>query len=421
MTVLINILLSVLTIVFTPQPSTAHDNEDVQDVMQSLITAYENNDHDAFVDAFPSSYVDYSKLFYYNPKIKPQNNLYFQALDYCKYLLLGKNAFDSKILDKLVVLSKDYRYHFEDVDFSLIYYLRSFINKYDQDTAKYLETKDDAEVISFLRMTFQDYIPCSERRRRILYIQKDLFEYSERLRPLIDVAYKLALIDSAYILDPSEAPSTSDMLTSILMIDDTDSTDLSYDEKELQIKKQLLINAYEHGDHESFVEAFPSSFGAFYHCFISEDKPLYFQRVDYCKYFILGGTGYDSKIIDKLISISNGFHYYLINSHFAVIEFTREYLNKYPQEVAKYLETKDDEEVISFFRMAFQSFIPCDEHEAILIIQTNLSEFSSRLSSLMDKAYIYALIDSANIWDTYYGVCRVNDNYDFESSPYGDK
>lgn len=398
-TALINILLSVLTIVFTTQPSTAHNNEDIQDVMQLLITAYDNKDHDAFLDAFPSSYEDYNSLFYYNPNINPQDNLYFQSLDYCKYLLFGENKFDSKILDKLVVLSKEYRYHFEDVDFSLIYYLRRFINKYDQDTAQYLETKDDEEIISFLRMTFQDYIPCSERRRIILYIQEDLFEYSERLRPLIDVAYKLALIDSAYILDPSEAPSTSEVLASLLTIVDTVSTDLSYDEKELQIKKQLLINVYEHKDHESFVEAFPSSFGAFFNLFFY-DKLLYYQSVDYCKYFILGGTGYDSKIIDKLISISNGFHYYLINSHFAVIEFTREYLNKYPQEVAKYLETKDDEEVISFFRMAFQSFIPCDEHEAILIIQTNLSEFSSRLTSLMDKAYIYALIDSANIWDT---------------------
>lgn len=399
MTVLINILLSVLTIVFTSQPSTAHNNEDIQDVMQLLITAYENNDHDAFVDAFPFSYVDYVRLFYYNPKINPQNNLYFQALDYCKYLLLGKKAFDSKILDKLVVLSKDYRYHFEDVDFSLIHYLRSFINKYDQETAQYLETKDDSEVISFLRMTFQDYIPCSERRRRILYIQKGLACYSEQLIPLINVAHKLALLDSAYILDPSKAPSTSDMLISIWTIVDTGSTDLSYDEKELQIKKQLLIKAYENKDHEAFVEAFPSSFGAFFNLFYY-NKLLYYQSVEYCKYFILGGTGYDSKIIDKLISISNGFHYYLINSHFAIIEFTREYLNKYPKAVAKYLETKDDEEIISFFRMAFQSFIPCDEHASIVTLQKMLSKYSKRLSPLMDKAYFFALIDSADIWDT---------------------
>lgn len=190
------------------------------------------------------------------------------------------------------------------------------------------------------------------------------------------------------------------MLISVLTLVATPPPASIHSKEDLLAAKQELITAYENDDYDAFVEAFPSSFVDFarlFGCFPNIDYNLANQKEDYCKYFVLGGEKSDPKLLDKLVSISKGFLFVLGGAPGVLKTFVREVLDRYPQECATFFENKDDEEIFSFFRMTFQSEIPCLEDQEILEIQQNLSKYSDKLGPIMEKAYIQALIDSADI------------------------
>lgn len=198
---LINILLSVWVQVVSPLPATINNEQDLISAKQLLLNAYENNNHEAFVEAFPSSYIDYFRLFYYKEEYEDPS---FPLGDIPDFFLFGIDYFDPKIIDKLVAVSIGFRYH-EDVDFILTYYLRKFLNTYSQESALYLEQKEDAEIISFFRMTFQALYPENEWEY-IMIVKKNLAKYSEKLIPLMKEAQKLALADNLKMVSEDNDP-----------------------------------------------------------------------------------------------------------------------------------------------------------------------------------------------------------------------
>lgn len=189
---LINILLSVWVQVVSPLPATINNAEDLLTARQLLLEAYENNDHEAFVEAFPSSYIDYFRLFYYKKEYEDPSFPFGEIPD---YFLFGIDYFDPKIIDKLVSVSIGFRYYCEDIDNLLLHSLRKFLNTYSQESALYLEKKEDAEIISFFRMTFQALYP-NNIWETIMIVKKNLAKYSEKLIPLMKEAQKLALADN---------------------------------------------------------------------------------------------------------------------------------------------------------------------------------------------------------------------------------
>lgn len=198
---LINILLSVWVQVVSPLPATINNEQDLISARQLLLNAYENNNHEAFVEAFPSSYIDYFRLFYYE---EGYADFSFPLLECLNFFLFGSDYFDPKIIDKLVSVSIGFRYH-EDVDFILTDYLRKFLNTYSQESALYLEKKEDAEIISFFRMTFQALYPENEWEY-IMIVKKNLAKYSEKLIPLMKEAQKLALADNLKMVSEDNDP-----------------------------------------------------------------------------------------------------------------------------------------------------------------------------------------------------------------------
>lgn len=188
---LINILLSVWVQV-SPLPATINNAEDLLTARQLLLNAYENNDHEAFVEAFPSSYTDYYRLFYYKEEYEDPS---FSSVDFPDYFLFGSDYFDPKIIDKLVSVSIGFRYYCEDINNLLLHSLRKYLNTYPQESALYLEQKEDAEIVSFFRMAFQALYP-GNIWEIIMIVKKNLAKYSEKLIPLMKEAQKLALADN---------------------------------------------------------------------------------------------------------------------------------------------------------------------------------------------------------------------------------
>ena len=189
---LINILLSVWVQVVSPLPATMNNEENLLDSRQLLLEAYENNDHEAFVEAFPSSYTDYYRLFYYKKEYADPS---FPLGEIPDYFLFGIDYFDPKIIDKLVSISIGFRYYCEDIDNLLLHSLRKFLNTYSKESALYLEKKEDAEIISFFRMTFLALYP-NNIWETIMIVKKNIAKYSEKLIPLMKEAQKLALADN---------------------------------------------------------------------------------------------------------------------------------------------------------------------------------------------------------------------------------
>lgn len=198
---LINILLSAWVQVVSPLPATINNAEDLLTARQLLLEAYENNNHEAFVEAFPSSYIDYFRLFYYKKEYEDPS---FPLGEIPDYFLFGIDYFDPKIIDKLVSVSIGFRLH-EDVDFMLTNDLWKFLNTYAKESALYLEKKEDAEIISFFRMTFQALYP-DNIWETIMIVKKNLAKYSEKLIPLMKEAQKLALADNLKMVSEDNDP-----------------------------------------------------------------------------------------------------------------------------------------------------------------------------------------------------------------------
>ena len=160
---------------------------DVQKCADALQKAYEEKNHDAFVDAFPDKYGDFVNVYGYDFDNWQKKILYDDANEHISFLFSTDRVLESKVLDKLLSLSYNYVWSSTDaVEYVIDGTLQLLLNHPNRMTA-YFSKKTDEEVILFLQMAligfFPDYI--LKQGNELVEIYKP---YSKRMVQLLKIA-----------------------------------------------------------------------------------------------------------------------------------------------------------------------------------------------------------------------------------------
>ena len=157
-----------------------------------LIDAYSKKDYEIFAFGFPTSFQEFWDLFGWNSDAKTGNVLYERNVDFLEYFFSDERVLKTENLNKLVSISKSYRYEVEAPDL-LSRLARILIRTYPQEIALYLEVKDDEEIVSFFRLCLysgSDYYSSDCYKRKYNALVKALRPYSLKMESYLRSAYE---------------------------------------------------------------------------------------------------------------------------------------------------------------------------------------------------------------------------------------
>ena len=132
---------------------------------------------------------------------------------------------------------------------------------------------------------------------------------------------------------------------------------------DVQKRAEALQKAYEEKDYDAFIDAFPDKYEDFVNIYGYDSKELhilYFFSNDHLEFLFSNDRIIETKVLDKLLSLSNDYVWQADAVSFVIIE-TRQLLLEHPKRITEYLSGKSDAEVISFFQMALTCLLPEDK------------------------------------------------------------
>ena len=124
-----------------------------------------------------------------------------------------------------------------------------------------------------------------------------------------------------------------------------------------------LQKAYEEKDYDAFVDAFPDKYEDFINVYGYDfdnwqKKILYDDANEHLNFLLSNDRVLESKVLDKLLSLSYNYVWSSTDAGFDVIDGTLQLLLNHPKRMTEYFSKKTDEEVISFLQMALIGFFP---------------------------------------------------------------
>ncbi len=124
-----------------------------------------------------------------------------------------------------------------------------------------------------------------------------------------------------------------------------------------------LQKAYEEKDYDAFVDAFPDKYEDFINVYGYDfdnwqKKILYDDANEHLNFLLSNDRVLESKVLDKLLSLSYNYIWSSTDAGFDVIDGTLQLLLNHPKRMTEYFSKKTDEEVISFLQMALIGFFP---------------------------------------------------------------
>ncbi len=165
---------------------------DVQKCAEALQKAYEEQDYDAFVAAFPDKYEDFVNVYGYDMINGTKKILYDCGYEHIKYLFSNDRIVETKVLDKLLGLSYNYIWAADAVNYVIDDTRQLLISK-PQRMTEYFSEKTDEEVISFLQMALTCLYSDNKWYLKDYYnIIETYTPYSDRIAKLAKVAFERA-------------------------------------------------------------------------------------------------------------------------------------------------------------------------------------------------------------------------------------
>ncbi len=164
---------------------------DVQKCADALQKAYEENDYDAFVAAFPDKFENMLEVYGYD-YINGKKILYDHYREHFEFLFSNERVMETKVLDKLLSLSYNCIWDADAVN-SLIGGAYQLLVCAPHRMTEYFSEKTDEEVTSFLQLSLttidseNDYYLKEYNKLIEIYTL-----YSDRIVKLLKIAFERA-------------------------------------------------------------------------------------------------------------------------------------------------------------------------------------------------------------------------------------